>query len=123
MCNFKYNKFLCPDCIFADGDMISIPSSRAVSVCSRARKRRARPINCRYHREKWSGEWTTKNQPCMSCRRKRGVSREKVERWIQQEEMWREQNPLDDRVGENSPEADRGWRTPSIHSDAASTSA
>lgn len=59
----------------------------------------------------------------MECRQLRQESRDKVVRWAAQEEKWREQNPHEDRVGENIPEADRGWRTPSIDSDDASSTA
>lgn len=119
MCTFKFNKVFCPDCRRDDEDIITIP--RDGSPCKWAKHRRAQPINCRCRHLKWSGEWSMKTQPCIFCGKEREVSSDKVKRWAKKEEAWREQNPLEDRVGENIPEADRGWRTPSIHEDDVST--
>lgn len=123
MCTFEFDKFFCPDCRRDNEQMISIPSAQEGSVCEWAERRRARPINCRYRRETWSGAWAMKSQPCWFCRREREVSGKLVKEWAKKEEAWREQNPLEDRVGEDIPEADRGWKTPSIHEDDASTTA
>lgn len=121
MCTFKYNKLYCPHCQREDEDMTTIPSALDGPPCKWAKRRRAQPINCRFRRRKWSGEWSKKPQPCVLCREECEVSSDKVEEWAKKEKAWREQNPLEDRVGENIPEADRGWRTPSIHEDDTST--
>lgn len=123
MCIFEFDKLFCPDCRRDNEQMISIPSAPEGSACEWAEGRRARPIDCRYRREAWSGAWAKTSQPCRFCRREREVSRNLVKEWAKKEEAWREQNPLEDRVGEDIPEADRGWTTPSIHEDDASTSA
>lgn len=115
MCTLMFDELSCPDCKYvSDEYAANIAPAKEVFTCYWATSRRERPINCPYYREEWSGACRVMSRPCESCRRKREESRARVERWAEREENWREQNPLEHRVGEEIPEADRGWRPPFI---------
>lgn len=122
MCLFTYDKLKCPDCTEGPKeDVFSIPSAVGIPPCDWARSQRILPSNCPNRHEEWSRKWSMMKQPCKACRRYRDSASDKVKEWAKQEEEWREQNPLEDRVGEEIPEADRRWKTPLILEDDDST--
>lgn len=121
MCLFTYHKTICPQCELTEGNTISLPTSKGKFPCQWARTHRVRPAKCVFRREEWSGERQITNGPCTVCKHAQETSRTRVALWVEGEHTWQQQNPLEDRYGEDIPEAERGWRTPSIPGDDAET--
>lgn len=121
MCLFTYHKMICPHCAYTEGYTISLPAPAEKFPCEWARYHSVRPAKCAFRLEDWSGEHLINNGPCTDCKHARETSRTKVARWIEGEHIWLQQNPLEDRYGEDTPEDERGWRTPQIPGDDAGT--
>lgn len=121
MCLFTYDKIICPYCIHTEVYTISLPTTTGKFPCEWARAHRVRPAKCVFRREECSGEHLISSGPCTDCKPAQETSSTKVAQWIKGENDWREQNPLEDRYGEDIPEAERGWMTPLIPGDDAET--
>lgn len=123
MCISMYNSLVCSLCDRAHDDMNPTISAQRVFKCTWAKNNHVQPINCLYLCKQWSGIQLHMDEPCEVCMKQHRAGAEKARRWVEEEKRWREQNPLALRMGEDIPEADRGWRSPfDLDNDASITS-
>lgn len=87
---------------------------RPCSECHWARVSHGRAAASVERRVESEGVREGLSEPEIACL-KRSIA--KVESWLENEALWRKNNPLEVRYGEDIPEAKRGWRAQLIADD------